>query len=255
MRTLLVLLLCCGLAQAQPTLFSGRDGCYLLIRLRDGQVVDEINPTRCAERFSPCSTFKIAAALMAFDSQLYHLQSQFKWDGHREEREECNQDQTPESWMKRSVVWVTQQITTRLGLPRVQGYLKRFRYGNQDFRGGLTQAWLTSSLQISALEQARFLRDLYSGRLEIRAQAARDTISILVRDGAPGAVLEGKTGSGRLSGDRQLGWFVGHLHYGGDDYISVLNFSDRLPHQTEGPAGWKARELTKKRLQELHLWP
>lgn len=50
--------------------------------------------------------------------------------------------------MQFSVVWVSQEITQKIGLNKIKNYLKDFDYGNQDFSGdkernnGLTEAWL-----------------------------------------------------------------------------------------------------------------
>ena len=251
---ILLILASCVPALAQGELFEKRDGCFLLIRLKDGSLLESANLARAKERFSPCSTFKIAAALMAFESGAMTPKTVFRWNGVREDREECNQDQAPASWMERSVVWVTQQITRQLGLSKVQKYLSVLKYGNQDFSGGITQAWLTSSLKISAQEQATLMGQLVRRKLPFSRQAQDQTVKILVRHTCPGAMLEGKTGSGRLANGLQLGWYVGHLKVNAEDYVVVMNISDREPGQTKGPAGLEARRLVKKRLSQMALW-
>jgi beta-lactamase class D len=47
--------------------FSDRDACFLVSELKSGKTFAEYNPKRCEERLTPCSTFKVAAAVMAFD--------------------------------------------------------------------------------------------------------------------------------------------------------------------------------------------
>ncbi len=242
-----------GVASAEP--FGGRDGCLLMLELKSGKVLREINPRRCQQRFSPCSTFKVAAAAMAFDAGIMETDRRFGWDGTVDPRPECNQDQTPASWMEHSVIWVTQVLTRELGLASVKRYLKDFEYGNQDFSGGLTQAWLTSSLRISAREQAQFMRRLLLGQLPILPTAQRQTVGILVRQQSPRASLAGKTGSGRLPGGRQLGWYIGHLRtHRGQEAVVVINTTDRRSGQTSGPAGLNARSLLQTWLREQGLW-
>jgi beta-lactamase class D len=57
-----------------------------------------------------------------------------------------------------------------------------FNYGNVDVSGnpgqgdGLTQAWLTSSLKISALEQVAFMTALFQSFLSISFNHVTDTI-------------------------------------------------------------------------------
>lgn len=247
-----MLVLILGAAGADP--FGGRDGCLLMLDLKSGKVIREINPRRCQQRFSPCSTFKVAAAAMAFDAGILENDRRFGWDGTPDARPECNQDQTPASWMEHSVIWVTQVLTSELGLSSVKRYLRDFEYGNQDFSGGLTQAWLTSSLKISAREQAHFMRRLLLGQLPILPTAQRQTVEILVRQQSPRARLAGKTGSGRLSGGRQLGWYVGYLHTRGQDFVVVINTTDRHSGQTSGPAGLNARSLLQDWLRSQGQW-
>lgn len=234
---------------------DGRIGCALVYDLSRGDGVLRYHPSRCAMRVSPCSTFKIPVAVMAFDRHLIDgPKTRFEWDGTVREREELNADQTAASWLQNSVVWVTQELTRRLGMPTVQRYLRAFRYGNRDMSGGLTRAWLTSSLSISADEQMTFLRALWHGRLAgAAASAQRRTIALLPTLTVPRGVkgdsfLCGKTGSGQLADGRDLGWYVGYLtRPGGRTYAIVINFEDRTRGITHGPPGWVARDMA------LHL--
>jgi beta-lactamase class D len=67
-------------------------------------------------------------------------------------------------WLKYSVVWFSQRITSALGEEKLRDYAMRFGYGNADFSGdpgknnGLERAWIGSSLKISPLEQLARLR-------------------------------------------------------------------------------------------------
>src|SRR5262245_58680018 len=62
-------------------LFKGRNGCFRLHDLTSGKDIAVYNPTRCRERISPCSTFKVPLALMAFDKGvLKDANSGFPWD-------------------------------------------------------------------------------------------------------------------------------------------------------------------------------
>ncbi|TMQ59289.1 MAG: class D beta-lactamase [Candidatus Eisenbacteria bacterium] len=150
--------------------FAGRDGCFELYDLKANKLLVRLNPGRCAKRISPCSTFKVPLALMAFDAGILGDESSvMKWDGTRTAREEWNRDQTAASWIKNSVVWFSQRLTPQLGMQRVKGYLSRFHYGNEDMSGGLTKAWLQSSLLISPDEQLRFWERFWREDLRCRS--------------------------------------------------------------------------------------
>jgi beta-lactamase class D len=241
-------------APGKADLFDGRDGCFIIVSLKDGKVIEQIAPSRCRERFSPCSTFKIPAAAMAFDRGIIDARRVFKWDGSDYGREACNHDQTIKSWIADSVVWVTQKLTAEIGMKDIVQYLKQFSYGNCDMSGGIDRAWLSSSLKISAAEQVAFLRKLWLDELPIKKSAQAETRELFRIESDGDDRLDGKTGSGLAGRGRKLGWFVGHVRHSGKDYVFALNFTDRFEGQTEGFAGMTARKMALKRLSELGLW-
>ena len=65
------ILVCLLLALSSPAL-AAPDDCFLLVRLepRGERVVEQRHPDRLSRRFQACSTFKVAAALMAYDRGL-----------------------------------------------------------------------------------------------------------------------------------------------------------------------------------------
>lgn len=255
-----------GARAAEPDyarIFQGRDGCFELYDLTRSKVLVRSNDKLCAERSSPCSTFKVALSLMAFDAKIWKDETiSIPWDGTHYSREAWNGDQTPASWMSNSVVWVSQGLTPQLGMGRIKSYLKSFEFGNQDMSGGLTQAWLMSSLAISPDEQILFWKRLWRQRLSVSKPAYEITKKITkIETSENGWTLHGKTGSGSL-GERdpgddtgyQLGWFVGHVARGDREYLFVTRFSDREKNITHGPAGWTAREMSKEILRKLELY-
>jgi len=224
--------------------FKNYDACFILYNLNKHQIVSEYNPNnRCNQRIAPDSTFKIALSLMAFNQRVIDQHTVFKWDGKNEDVPGWNQDQSPASWLKYSVLWVSQQVTPQLGEERIKHYLAGFKYGNQDFSGdpgqhnGLTHAWLSSSLKISATEQLEFLKAMLSNELPINNNAISDTKDNLYLGKLDnGADYYGKTGSGRHGRNEreanpsQLrdGWFVGFVNKGDQRYIFVSNLTDKV---------------------------
>jgi len=244
-------------------IFQGRDGCFELYDMGRNKVVARVGDKTCAERTSPCSTFKVPLSLMAFDAKIWKDETvPIKWDGTHYARDAWNSDQTPASWMSNSVVWVSQALTPQLGMARIETYLKDFAFGNQDMSGGLTKAWLMSSLKISPDEQITFWKKFWRGQLGVSKQATEITKKITLVDTSENHwVLHGKTGSGSL-GEKdpnedtgyQLGWFVGHVARGEREYVFATRFADREKGLTHGPAGWTAREMTKEILRKLELY-
>ncbi|KTD82881.1 penicillin-binding transpeptidase domain-containing protein [Legionella waltersii] len=226
-------------------LFKNYDACFLLYDLNEEKIISEYNPkNRCNQRISPDSTFKIALSLMGFNSAIINKHTEFKWNGTKYDLPDWNQNQTPESWLKYSVVWVSQQITHQLGMARIKHYLAGFDYGNQDFTGdpgknnGLSHAWLSSSLKISAYEQLNFLKAMLTEELPLSPRAIAYTrANMYLGQLDSGAKYYGKTGSGRHGRNERLanpsrlrdGWFVGFIVSDGHQYVFVSNLTDKKP--------------------------
>lgn len=91
---------------------------FILYNLTKQKVVaNKFNPhNRYNERIAPDSTFKIVLSLIAFNKNLINQDSIFQWDRKKYDIPEWNRDQTPQTWLKYSIAWVSQQIAPELGL-------------------------------------------------------------------------------------------------------------------------------------------
>ena len=134
---------------------------------------------RCDQRLTPASTFKIPLSLMGFDSGILRDANRPAWpykEGYPAWIDLWRRTTTPQTWLRDSVVWYSQVLTGRLGADRLQRYVDSMHYGNGDVTGdpgrrnGLTAAWLSSSLRISATEQVEFLRRMIHRQLPFRTQ-------------------------------------------------------------------------------------
>ena len=211
------LILCANTTNAEQCFVAKEKG---------GGIVHQIGD--CNNRYSPCSTFKIALSLMGYDSGIFTDETHPSWPfkkGYTDFLDKWKQDQTPITWIKNSCVWYSQVLTKKLGMKRFQSYVAKFAYGNMDLSGdkgknnGLTNSWLSSSLQISSIEQIAFLENLLTNQLSASIYAHEMTRNILFAEDLPnGWKLYGKTGSGvLLSADRtqklqiQHGWYIGWI--------------------------------------------
>jgi beta-lactamase class D len=235
--------------------FEGKNGCFLLQELESGKTLVEHNPTLCKERLDACSSFKVPIALMGFDSGVLKDENTFfKWDGVKRMLDGWNKDHTVRSWLKDSVVWVSQEITPKIGLPKIEKYLADFKYGNKDFSGGITKAWLSNSLKISAYEQADFLRRLKLGKLNVSKDAVSKTLSVIPAE-LDGKV-HGKTGSG-LSWfnpkEKELfrtGWYVGYYTVNGKEYVFAASTKTYDPGKKSVFMGPETKQIVLKILNE-----
>lgn len=210
-------------APASPA--DGPLDCTLLVDAASGRRLQQSGD--CATRITPASTFNIAVSLMGFDSGLlrdahtprlpYRANA-----GYADWNSSWRQDTDPTSWIKNSNVWYAQHVTTQLGEKRLSGYLDSFNYGNRDASGdpgkqnGLTMSWISSSMEISPVEQVAFLRKAVNRQLPLSAHAYDMTAQLLKLPAGGGWSAYGKTGTsspvmadGTLDKTRQYGWFVG----------------------------------------------
>jgi beta-lactamase class D len=229
--------------------------CTLIVDAADGATQVRVGD-RCDERLTPASTFKVPLALIGFDSGILQDGNQPAWP-YREEYaawdEGWKRTTTPETWMRDSVVWYSQELTRRLGARKFQEYVDRLEYGNRDLTGhpgrgdGLTTAWLSTSLRISASEQVAFLRRLVRRELPVSRSATARTMAIMSSKDVDGWRISGKTGTGLRRLDdgtndraRQVGWFVGWATRNGRTLVFARLIED---DQTESVrAGWRARD-------------
>lgn len=228
--------------------FDGYQGTLVVLDLGSGQY-ERFKPSQAAKRLSPCSTFKIANALIGLETGVVsgpdHL---LIWDGQTRPLAAWNQNHTLQTALESSVVWYYQELASAVGLERMAEYLKAFAYGNQEISGGITQFWLNNSLAISADEQVEFLRKLYTDSLP--AQPANQALvrGMLMLPKSGQAQLSGKTGTRLVEGKATLGWFVGHLKRGDKAYVLACNIE--APDLANGA---KARQIVEKALQAKGL--
>lgn len=196
---------------------------FILLDGASSKSIIELGP-HIQKRITPCSTFKIALSLMGFDTGILRDANDPIWlfqEGYDDFLEEWKMPQTPQTWIKKSCVWFSKVLITQIGEEKAQAYLALFNYGNQDLSGGLTKAWLSSSLKISPKEQVSFLQKMLQNTLPILDTAMQKTKELLLLEDLPREwKLFGKTGwSGSIIGQDgkniEFGWFVGWIEKDG----------------------------------------
>ncbi len=253
-----------GIALAASTLNATAEPveCTLIVDLSNGEV--QHRDRICDRRVTPMSTFKLPLALMGFDAGILQGQHEPLWpyrkefDGPARTRKSVD----PTIWLADSIVWYSRETTRKLGAAAFGRYVADFDYGNADVSGtpgrvdGLTDAWLGSSLVISADEQAAFIRRMLLGKLPVSEEALRLTRDIVPTFEAGGWRVHGKTGSGWMRGadaqwdkDRPVGWFVGWAERGNTTLVFARLKVGEKP--VKEALGLELREGFLKRLPDL----
>ena len=263
--TLLVTLMTSSVAVADKPnfarVFASRDACFELYDLNAKKLVVRSDARHCAERMSPVLRLRCRSRL--WPSTLAFSSMSTRRSNGTGRTAGATVEPRPDGRVvdARFRRLVLSAATPQLGMQRVGQYLGRFGFGNGDMSGGITTAWLDSSLRISADEQLRFWERFWLGDLPVSKHAIDTTKKItFVERSAAGWILHGKTGSGSgaTAGTRghelQHGWFVGHVARGAQEYVFATAYSDRSAPKDGRPAGWVARDLTKQILGALDLY-
>lgn len=245
----------------------------LIVKKNDTSIL-EIG--QCDNPHAPYSTFKVALALMGFDAGvlqdkdsplfLFTTEDENKlkrvdpnwYTPEIGEKYHWNQDHTPETYMKNSVLWFSFRITQALGKEKFQEYVSKLPYGNMDVSGtsgqndGLLKSWLGTSLEISPRNQVEFLEKLFIESSVISKSAQEKTREIMNREEEwNGWKLYGKTGGGHT------GWFIGWVEQEQEriffaQYIDTSDENlDKEGLNIYETAGLKAKKIAKEYILKL----
>jgi beta-lactamase class D len=207
---------------AHDDVFEGREGCFILEEGGATRPLLRLG-TLCAERLSPCSTFKVPNSLIGLETGVIaDADFVIPWDHVKRDRAEWNHDHSLASALKVSAVWYYQELARRVGRERMQKLVSAIPYGNADISSGIDTFWLGRSLRISPDEQIAFLERLRRSKLPFSERSQRIVRDILVQEGPGPIVYRGKTGSCGGGGMPDHGWWVGWVEKDGRATVFVM---------------------------------
>lgn len=222
---------------------DGALDCTLIVDAASGKTL--LSEGACDTRITPASTFNIVVSLMGFDSGILQdahapLLQYRAGGGFADWNPTWRRATDPTSWIVNSSAWYAQQVTAKLGEQRMAAYLDSFNYGNRDASGdpgknnGLKMSWISSSMQISPVEQVAFLRKVANRQLPISAHAYDVSEQILAVPAGGGWQAWGKTGTaaprladGAVDQQHSYGWFVGWARKDGRTIVFARLLKDR----------------------------
>lgn len=209
-------------------LFSqhGLNGTIVVSSLHSGQIFIH-NNLRANQRFSTASTFKIMNTLIALEEKAVSGKDEvLKWDGRIYDFSDWNHDQTLESAFKVSCVCCFQELARQIGAEKYRSYLRMFAYGELGESFDETTFWLDRSLQVSALEQVDFLKNVHLRRPPFSASSYDTLRQIMLVDKTPAYSMWAKTGwATRVT--PQVGWYVGYVETPKDVWFFATNIEVR----------------------------
>lgn len=243
----LLLISTCAQAQVKSTC---DDNCTFVLKKSNGSELVVANHERSEKRFSPFSTFKIPNSLIALELDVVSsLDQKLTFDGERYPVEGWWRKSWYESPLtlkqafELSAVPIYRQIAYQVGEKQMNKLLTAFDYGNKDINSGIDNFWLNGSIRISAKEQVAFLQRLNEGHLPVSKQALNQFKTVMEAEKADSYVLYAKTGAGRISNERVLGWYVGFVETKGEVHYFAFNLEDESFAQMGKKRIAKARQF------------
>ena len=205
----------------------------------------------------PASTFKILNLLIALETGVIDDEEEvIPYKGNVDTtkygyRPGTYRDMTVREAFEASAVWVFLDLAERIGKDTYREYLQKIGYGNKLANGENLDFWNFGELDISPVNQVKFLIDLYDYRLpfsKINIDIVKD---VMLSEIGKNYTVHGKTGWTR-EGGINIGWWIGYIEKGNSVYV----FTTRIRQDRENNKsdfGQCRKMITEKVFQELKL--
>ncbi|WGS84034.1 class D beta-lactamase [Methylomonas sp. UP202] len=213
---------------AVGTLFeqAGVTGTFVLYDVTAGLLTGH-DKARAEKRFVPASTFKIANALIGLSTgAVNNVDEVLSYGGRPQPFKTWEKDMGLREAVKLSNVAIFQELARRIGLERMRDNVSRMDFGNKAIGSAVDSFWLAGPLEITAVEQSRFLAKLAQGQLPFPEVVQASVREIVLLEQGAGWRLYGKTGWENAPG-RGVGWWVGWVEKQDRVYGFALNMDMR----------------------------
>ncbi len=131
----------------------------------------------------------------------------------------------------------------RVGAERYRDYIRTSAYGALREPFDETTFWLDGTLEISAIEQVEFLKNVYLRSLPFSPSSYETLKDIMIVEQTPALTMRAKTGWGTRVRP-QVGWYVGYVETADDVWFFATNLEVR--DKTDLP---QRQALTREALQ------
>ena len=197
-------------------------GTFVLMDVQTG-TIKGWNPERAAKRYIPASTFKIANSLIGLETGAVKSADEIlPYGGKPQMFKEWEQDLPLREAIKVSSVPVYQELARRIGAERMAKGVASLGYGNMKTGEVVDRFWLDGPLEISAVEQVRFIRQLLANELPLKPETMKTVREIVSTEAVNGATIHYKTGWCTAT-TPQIGWIVGWIGKEGVNSPFALN--------------------------------
>jgi beta-lactamase class D len=178
-------------------------------------------------RLIPASTFKIPNSIIALETGVVRDENEIiPYGGKPQPFKQWEKDMSMREAITLSAVPIYQELARRVGLDRYHEWLPRLDFGNNEAGTVVDRFWLDGPLEVSAMEEARFVARLAQGKLDASARSQAIVRDILRLESHNGRVLYGTTGW-CTSRTPNIGWWTGWVEDGSKITAFSLNIDMR----------------------------
>lgn len=203
---------------------------------------------RAGARFVPASTFKIPHTLIGLSvGAVADVDEVLPYGGQPQPFATWEKDMALREAITLSNVPIYQELARRIGMERMVEHISKLGYGSSDIGTALDTFWLDGPLEISAIEQTRFLAMLAQGTLPLPQDVQSSVREIVLLEQGENWQLYGKTGWENVPGPG-VGWWVGWVQKEDRVYAFALNMDIR-----QASDAGKRVDLGKASLEALGL--
>lgn len=201
---------------------AGVTGTFVLYDVDAGILVGH-NQARSEVRFVPASTFKIPNSLIGLAvAAVKSVDDALPYGGQPQPFDTWEKDMGLREAIALSNVPIYQELARRVGLQRMRENVSKLGFGNGQIGASIDTFWLEGPLEISAVEQVRFLARLARGELPMPEEVQQQVREIVLLEQGGNWQLYGKTGWEGAPG-RGIGWWVGWVERDDRVYAFALN--------------------------------
>ncbi len=217
-KTLIVILLLASCANSKKVLLKNEyknfydeykvDGCFIFYNQNEKNYTI-YNESLSENEFTPASTFKICNTLIGLETGVISDENFIiPWDGVDRQIAKWNSNHDLKSAFKNSTVWYYQELARRVGEEKMQFWVDKLQYGNQNISGGIDKFWLTGDLRITPKQEIDFLYQLNNCKLPVSKRSIDILKKIMLVSDTNGIKIYAKTGWGSQNSE-DIGWYVG----------------------------------------------
>jgi beta-lactamase class D len=187
------------------------DGTFVLIEVGSEEPPLVYNIERARLRIPPADTYKILASLIFVETEIVSsLDEEITWNGEGRHVPLMARTQTLEQGFNKPVDWVYEQLGDDVGQDRMDVWIARAGYGNEDTRSLGGRMWRDGTLTVTPFDQAEFMAELFGEQHPFDRYAAFNVMDLMETEIGTGWAMTHHAATA-YADNVPYGWLVGSV--------------------------------------------